>query len=330
MKKNFKAVLVLAGAAVLVILAVFLIFRGPGNEKEMIRPFSEEKFGYQSASLSAIASDKAYAYNLCVGENDVTNESITLQGSERGGLYSLEDNKLLFAKGMHEKIYPASITKLMTAIVACKYGNMSDNVIINWKDLELEKGSQVCELKIGDKVSMTALMNGLLVQSGNDAAMAIARHVGGSVDKFVKMMNEEAVAIGATNTHFISPSGLHDDDHYTTVYDIYLMLNEAMKYDVIMNTIQVAVYDLQVISADGSERHITLDSTDHYLTGEIKPPKGVSVLGGKTGTTSQAGNCLAIIAQNSFGQPYISVITGARDKEVLYQDMNNMLSVIDG
>lgn len=323
-------IIMLAVITVLAVIAGFLMFSGrDAEEHRLILPYSGQKYGYETETLNATAYDKAYAANLCVGENDLANADITLSGNERGGLFSLENNRLMFAKGMHDRIYPASITKLMTAIVACKNGNMSDVVTINWQDLELESGSQVCGFKIGDRVNMTNLMNGLLVQSGNDAAMAIARHIGGTTEKFVAMMNEEANAIGATNTHFVSPSGLHDEDHYTSVYDIYLMLNEAMKYDLIVNTMQVAVYDLSYTSKEGNEMHVTLDSTDHYLTGEVKPPKGATVLGGKTGTTSQAGNCLALVSQNSFGQPFISVIVGAVDKETLYNDMNKMLAVID-
>ena len=318
-------------AAIIVIAAaVGIVISVNDNESYgLVRPYTEQKFGYESTVLTALASDRAYAYDLCVGENDIPNGNITLSGREKGALFSLEDKKVLFAKGMHDRVYPASVTKIMTAIVACKYGNMSDSFKVSWQDLELESGSQVCGLKIGDKVDMMSLMNGLLVQSGNDAAMAIARHVGGSTESFVEMMNDEARSIGATNTHFVSPSGLHDPEHYTTVYDIYLMLNEAIKYDVILNTMQVAVYDLRLFSSDGTERHVTLDSTDHYLTGEAVAPKGVTVLGGKTGTTSQAGNCLALVSQNSFGQPYISIICAASDKETLYNDMNKMLGVID-
>ena len=327
-KKPFKFIiaLVILGA---VLIGILILMAQNGGVMRMPLPFFEQKYEYGTTAQTAIASDKTFASSLCVGENNVPNENISLSGDEKGGLFSLEEKKVLFAKGMHEKIYPASITKLMTAIVACKYADMNATVTIGWQDLELESGSQVCGFKIGDQVSMSGLMNGLLVHSGNDAAMAIARAVGGSADKFVEMMNEEAVAIGATNTHFVSPSGLHDEDHYTTVYDIYLMLNEAMKYDLITNIMQISVYDLQYTASDGTEQHITLDSTDHYLTGEVVPPKGVTVLGGKTGTTSQAGNCLALLSQNSFGQPFISVITGASDKTVLYSDMNMLLAQIE-
>ena len=84
------------------------------------------------------------------------------------------------------------------------------------------------------------------------------------------------------------------------------------------------------IHADGSEASITLESTDHYLTGETTPPKDVTVLGGKTGTTSDAGNCLALLVQNAYGQPYVCIVMNASTKEILYQQMNTLLSQING
>ena len=310
------------------VIVVLLIIRA-NRKVDMSMRYEEQNLGYGKAAQTVIFTDAAFATGLCVGANDVGNANISLPNNEHAGLFSLDDAKVLYAKGMYERVYPASITKVMTAIVAFKYGNMGDVVTVNWRDLELEVGSQVAGLVIGERVTMQDLMHGVLVHSGNDAAMAVARHVGGSVANFVDMMNAEAKEIGATDTHFTSPTGLHDENNYTTVYDIYLMMNEAIKYSEFVDMVQIPVYDLRCITKDDKERHITLDSTDHYLTGESKAPKDVSVLGGKTGTTAAAGNCLTVVAQNAFGQPYIGVVMGAADKESLYRDMNMLLSEIN-
>lgn len=311
------------------LIAGIAVFTVMDSKLPMPVPYTNETYAYHSLSKTAMLSDSSMASRLCVGDNNVQNEAITLSGDEHGALFSLDDHTVLFAKGMYEKIYPASITKIMTAIVALRYGNMNDTVTINWQDVSLEPGSQVVGFRIGDKVKMSDLMHGLLVHSGNDCAQAIARHVGGSMNKFVKMMNEEASALGCTGTHFVNPTGLHNEDHYTSVYDIYLMLNEAITYDTFVNIMQISVYDLQYEDSDGNEKHVTLDSTDHFLTGEVDPPKNVTVLGGKTGTTDSAGNCLAIESQNAYGQPYISIVVGAKTKDTLYKDMNSLLSVIN-
>ena len=320
--------LLLFAAAATALILVILLSRMARN-LPMPLPWSNERMAYISAEQSTMQSNAAFSTNLCIGTNNVANEAIELSGNEKGGLFSIDDRDVVFAKDMFEKVYPASITKLMTAILALKSDKMNERVTIQWQDLELESGSQVVGLRIGDTVTMHALLRGLLVHSGNDAAQAIARVVGGTQEKFVDMMNEELNRIGATGSHFTNPTGLHDENHYTTVYDIYLMLQEAMKYDEFINITQIGVYDFQYNDSEGNELHVTLDSTDKYLTGEVEPPKDVTVLGGKTGTTTAAGNCLAVLAQNAYGQFYISIIVGSLSKDVLYADMNQMLTQIN-
>ncbi len=291
--------------------------------------YSVSEIDYQNEDDRAQRSRDSFGSDLCVSSEDVANSAVSLQGEETGALFSLDDQTVMYSRNMFEQVYPASITKIMTAIVAMKYGDMDEVVTINWQDLELESGATVCGFQIGDQVTMSELMRGLLVHSGNDAAKAIARTVAGSEDAFVEMMNEELTAIGATGSHFTNASGLHDDNHYTTVYDIYLMFHEALKYDLFTNIMQVSVYDLTYTDASGEEAHVNLDSTDQYLTGVYDPPANVTVLGGKTGTTDEAGSCLCIESQNAYGQPYVSIILGAATKDALYTDMSGLLSLIN-
>ena len=188
--------------------------------------------------------------------------------------------------------------------------------------------SSVCGLKAGDVVQLKDLLYGMMLKSGNDAAIAIAEHIGGSVDQFVEMMNQEALELGATNTHFANPSGLQDENHYTTVYDIYLMLQEAMTYPHFLEIAQLSSYNL---TCNRGEQEVTfhLDATDQYLTRQVTAPKNVTVLGGKTGTTSDAGSCLALLSQNAYGEPYISIVLHAANKTNLYTYMNQLLSAIN-
>ena len=234
----------------------------------------------------------------------------------------------MFAQDIHEKSYPASITKIMTAILAFKYGNMDDVVTIPAEALNQESGSTEIGFQEGDQVTLDELLHGLLIYSGNDAAVAIAQHIGGSVDQFVEMMNQEALELGATNTHFANPSGLQDENHYTTVYDIYLMLQEAMTYPHFLEIAQLSSYNLTATRGD-QEVTFHLDSTDQYLTQQVTAPKNVTVLGGKTGTTSDAGSCLALLSQNAYGEPYISIVLHAANKTNLYTYMNQLLSAIN-
>ena len=307
--------------------AVYIIHKSDDLPMPML--YSNVAMAYQSKTEAALETDKAFTFTICTGKDDIGNENINLKEGESGALFNLEEREILFSRNMYDKIYPASITKIVTAILTLKYGDMDETFTINWRDLELESGSQVVGLKIGDKVTVRELLCGVLVHSGNDCAMALARHIGGTTEKFVKMMNSELQEIGATGTHFVNPTGLHSVDHYTTVYDIYLMLNEAVSYSDFKSIMQIPVYNLNYTDKDGNEKNINFDATDQYLTGETKPPKNVVVLGGKTGTTDAAGHCLAIMSQNAFGQPYISIIVGAKTTDDLYTDMNQLLSEIN-
>ncbi|MFR2955697.1 MAG: D-alanyl-D-alanine carboxypeptidase family protein, partial [Lachnospiraceae bacterium] len=162
----------------------------------------------------------------------------------------------------------------------------------------------------------------------NDAAMMIAEHVGGSVDHFVEMMNEEAASIGATSSHFMNPHGLTNPEHYTSVYDIYLIYNTALKYDIFQDIISRKNYYAEYTRSDGSEGAVTWESTNHYFTNEAEAPDDVVIYGGKTGTTDDAGACLSLLSKDLYGNPYLSIILHANDKDALYQEMNQVLSLI--
>ena len=272
---------------------------------------------------------EGFAQNLCVVTKDVPLDSVSLDDNQSGVLLNLSDKKVLYAKGAYNKVYPASITKIMTAMLALKYGNMDDTVTISQENVTLESGSQVAGFMEGDQVTMDQLLHCLLVYSANDAASAIAEHVGGSTDKFVEMMNSFAAELGCTGTHFTNPHGLQDENHYTTPYDIYLMLKEALNYPEFTDITQMSSYTVTYKHSDGSDASTTLNATDHYLTGEATTPKDVTILGGKTGTTDKAGNCLALLSQNAYGKPFISIVMVASSKDVLYQEMTSLLQNIN-
>ncbi len=273
---------------------------------------------------------KPFTEDLVVSDGAVVAEDITLNAStEKGLLFNLDTNEAVFAQGIYDKAYPASITKIMTAILVMKYANMSDVVVMQESDFDLEAGSQVSGMIPGDTVTMEQLFHTLVIYSANDAAMAIARHMDGSVENFAAHMNEEAQKLGMIGTHFVNPHGLHDSEHYTCAYDVYLMLQEAVKYPAFSDAIRMNVYNLSVTRADGSVIRYRLDSTDKYLTGEKKAPSGVTLWGGKTGTTPEAGSCLALVAQNENGIPFVSVILNAENSSKLYEDMNKLLGVIN-
>lgn len=316
---------VLAGGG---IGALYFIQRG-GFFTEMTMPYSAaEEFGSVLQTRNNLRAEP-FARNLCVVEGDVPMDGAALGEDQKGVLLDLDTKNVLYAKGAFERVYPASMTKIMTAMLALKYGNMEDTVTISQENVTLEEGSQVCGFQAGDRLSMDQLLRCLLVYSGNDAASAIAEHVGGSTQSFVDMMNSYAAQLGCTGTHFTNPHGLQDENHYTTPYDIYLMLKEALNYPEFTEITQLPSYTVEYTRADGSTMSTALEATDHYLTGEATAPRDVTILGGKTGTTSSAGNCLALLSQNAFGKPFVSIVTGASTKEELYVQMNSLLQNIN-
>ena len=141
------------------------------------------------------------------------------------------------------------------------------------------------------------------------------------------MMNEEAASIGATNCHFMNPNGLTQDDHYVTTYDLYLIFQEAMKYELFNQIIQMTSYSTTYMDSLGAEKTLDIQATNLFLRGDYTAPSNITVIGGKTGTTNAAGHCLILLSRNSNGTPYISVILKDTSRENLYQDMTSLLEL---
>lgn len=143
-------------------------------------------------------------------------------------LVDSKSGRILYSKNPYVKLPMASTTKIMTALIAMEYGNLDEIVIVKRNSVGIE-GSSIY-LHENEEISLRDLVYGLMLRSGNDAAMAIANHIGGSSEEFIEIMNKKANEIGASNTNFTNPHGLHDNNHYTSAYDLALITREAMKY----------------------------------------------------------------------------------------------------
>ena len=147
--------------------------------------------------------------------------------SQSAVLMDMNTGQILYAKNPYERLYPASITKIMTALLALEHGHLNDPIRTS-----VNAANQVPNkvyLVPGEVHSLQQMLYGLLIDSGNDAAVAIAEHYGGTVKGFAAMMNEEAKRLGAVDTHFVNPSGLQNADHYTCAYDMALIARQAMQ-----------------------------------------------------------------------------------------------------
>ena len=141
-------------------------------------------------------------------------------------------------------------------------------------------------------------------------------------------MNQKAAELKATNSHFVNSNGLQNENHYTTAYDLYLIFNECIKHDEFLQMIQTTSYIATITSVDGSVKQVEWNPTNFYQTGKTDLPSGATIVGGKTGTTDEAGNCLILLERDGQNHPYISIVMGATTKDVLYQDMTTIINYI--
>ncbi len=216
----------------------------------------------------------------------------------------------------------------MTALVAIKYGNLADEVTVTEDAVITEAGATLAHIEPGDRLTLEQLLYGLMLPSGNDAGAAIAVHMAGSIDDFADMMNEEARWLGATGTHFVNPHGLNDPDHYTTAYDLYLIFNEAMKLPEFRKIVNTTSYTAVYKNKAGEQVTKTWSGGNWYMTGERETPEGLTVIGGKTGTTNAAGYCLIMASRDENEHEYISVVLKADSRPGLYDNMTNIISKI--
>ncbi len=272
-----------------------------------------------------------YQASLKIDELCVTSDNISSDGFQTEdefhaiALFQLDDAEVVYAEDVHEKLYPASTTKILTVYLALKYGNLEDKVTVSENAVGVPLDSSRAGLRTGDQLTLEALLYSLMLPSGNDSAVAIAEHISGSVEEFTKLMNAEAVKLGATNSNFINPHGYQDENHYTTAYDLYLIFNECVKYDKFQEIVSSSEYHTKITQKNGTYREVTWKQSNQYVNGAREIPKNISVIGGKTGTTDEAGACLILYSKRN-DSPYISIIMGADSKTILYDNMSELIS----
>jgi len=293
----------------------------------IIRNNSNYVYKYEKEYCSgALYQHNLKVDNLCVGtENVFMNAFETSDEFHSISLMKLDESSILHAENLHEKIYPASTTKLMTAYLALKYGDLDEEVVITKTAQDIPIDSSRAGLRVGDRIVLFDLLHGLLLPSGNDAALAIAEHISGSVEEFVSLMNEEAKLLGATNTQFVNPHGYQDENHFTTAYDLYLMFDACTKQPEFLNIISKPSYELEITQQNGTYRDEKWLQSNWYVNGYRDVPDGVQVIGGKTGTTDEAGSCLITLLKDENDSSYLAIIMGAENRPVLYDNMDILI-----
>lgn len=224
-------------------------------------------------------------------------------------LMNLDTGEIYQARNIDLKVYPASTTKIMTAILALEHGKLNDTLTVSNTAVKLPSGASGIGLLPGEEVSLNDMMYGLLVSSANDSANVIAEYVAGSIDSFVDMMNAKAKELGAMHTHFANTNGLPDDNHYTTARDMAIMARYAMKNDSFRKFVKTPSYTMNPTNKYKETR--VMHSTNKLISSNKGSKYMYSkAIGIKTGFTTPAQHCLIAAADNgSF--PLLSVVMGA-------------------
>lgn len=215
-------------------------------------------------------------------------------------IYDRISGSVLYGKNENEKRKMASTTKIMTAIIVIENSNLDDVVTVSSKSANT--GGSRLGLHKNDKISVRDLLYGLLLCSGNDAAVALAEHVGGDVIKFATLINNKCNSLGLTSTHFITPHGLDNDDHYTTAYELAVITNYALKNKTFCNFVRTKNHTVYI---NGTPKNLT---NTNELLGNLNGVYGV-----KTGFTNGANRCL-VTAVKRDNMDLICVVLGADTK----------------
>lgn len=289
--------------------------------------FAADRSGLGIQNQEESADISYFAEDLCVVSGDVENIEADTSEALAACFFNLDTKEVLYSKNIHERLYPASTTKIMTALVALENGDLDAQATVSQEAVTFnESGVSTVKLKAGDVLTLRQLLYALLLSSANDAANVIAEQIAGSSEQFVNMMNEEAIKIGVTNSHFVNPNGLQDEEHYTTVYDLYLMFQKAMQYDFFLEVLQTPAYETTYLSADGTSIPASWSSTNLFTKGDVTVPDGVTAIGGKTGTTTAAMSCLVQLFEDASGERYVAIILGCKERAILYEEMQSFLS----
>ena len=236
-----------------------------------------------------------------------------------------DHNEVVYDYNAHQKMYPASLTKIMTSLVVLEAIDNGDltldtEITASAEAVKLPEGSSTAGIKAGEILTVEQLLYCDLVPSANEACNILAEAVAGSNEAFVERMNAKAAELGAVNTHFTNPHGLHDEDHYTTAYDLYLMARAAMEYEVFRTIVSTPMYVLPETNLSGQR---TLHTTNLLLSNWYVIGYTYSrAIGIKTGYTGEAGRCLASAAVDDQGRTFYCIVLGS---EFAYDEEGNYI-----
>lgn len=231
----------------------------------------------------------------------------------------LNTNEIIYEKNIDSVVYPASTTKLLTALLLAESKSKDDLLTYTEtakKQPEYSLNTNLFPINVGDKFTAKDAMLGLLLYSGNDVAYMIADNVAGDAESFKNKMNEKVASLGLKNTHFVTPNGLHDKDHYTTAYELSVIARAANKNDWVKEAMGTKKADITTTSGI----KMTVENRNKLL--EVN-----GCIGGKTGYTTEAGKCLAAVYERD-GRKILGVVMKSvydKDDTFVFNDMEKII-----
>lgn len=312
------------------VMAITFLISGCGLSGEKVLLANEHGLSEDAAAASSLTSGKQpwSGAEVCVPDEDSQYEDEDVSAGA-AVLFSLDKPEAVYAKNAYKEMNPASITTLFTAYVVLQHKNLSDMVTVTADEIANLRHSSTVGLKAGDQLTVEQLLYGMLLCSGVDAANVLAVETAGSKEEFVRMMNDAAKECGCVDTQFQNPNGLTESGHYTTAYDIYLLLHKLVDDEQFMKIISAGTYQAVYRNADGEQCEELYTSTVQYVEDGVAQIGSVSIVGGKTGTTSSAGHCLALICSSSSGEKYLVVVLKARSRDSLYEQIEHIVKKIE-
>lgn len=312
-------------AAVAVPIAIFTRDKTPD---EPLPPVSDTDTEISADdAVSALPEQPAVVYPTATPD---TAELGTTVDAEYAVLVDVTENRIVAQKRPEAQVYPASVTKVMTLLVAVE--NATDmtqtyEMSYNFLDELYWQQATVAGFSSGEKVSVKDMLYGCILPSGADATIGLANLLSGSEEAFATLMNQKAADLGLKNTHFVNTSGLHDNNHYTTALDMAVVLAAAMQDDTCREVL--STYQYTTASTQQHPDGLLLTST-MFSRMYGTEPEGATIIAGKTGYTTEAGHTMASYAKGDNGHDYIFVSMDGTNKWKATYDAINVLTAFCG
>lgn len=310
-------------------MAITILLSGCGWSDKSVLLAHEHGLSEDVDSVSSLAAGTQQwsGAQLCIPDEQAMYEDEEIN-AQAALLFRLDQPEAVYAKNVYQEMNPASITTLFTAYVVLQNKELSDTVTVTADAVSNLYRTSTVGLEQGDQLTVEQLLYGMLLCSGVDAANVLAIETAGSMEAFVRMMNAAAEDCGCVDTQFKNPNGLTATGHYTSAYDIYLILRRLSEDERFMKIISAGTYQAVYKDADGNRKEETYTSTVQYVEDGVSQIGSVSIVGGKTGTTQSAGHCLALICENGEGERYLAIVMKASSRDRLYEQIEHIVKKI--